>query len=157
MKIRPIEADDLDAVAKMMTEFEAYLTKIHGKGRSPSFEKIRKDLVAADFGSGRFFEGLIAERNRQALGYLIYYIGFHGDARRGAMIMPDLFVRETARRNKVGQAFMAKAREIARKRGCKRMAWTVWNRNPAAIAFYLGLGAKPVDDEILMEWKIGRR
>jgi GNAT superfamily N-acetyltransferase len=152
MKIRPITPGDLDLVAKMMTEFEAYLAKIHSKGHGAPFEKIRQDLAAADLGSGRFFEGLIAERNGEPLGYLLYYIGFQSDARRGAMIMPDLFVREKARRKRVGQALMNKAREIAR----KRMAWTVWNRNPAAVAFYLGLGAATVDDEILMEWKIGR-
>jgi hypothetical protein len=49
---------------------------------------------------------------------------------------------------------MQRARDIALKRGCSRMRWMVWNRNPPAMAFYLGLGATTVDDEILMDWKI---
>jgi hypothetical protein len=36
------------------------------------------------------------------------------------------------------------------------MDWTVWNMNPPAIAFYLALGAKSVDDEIVMGLKIGK-
>jgi GNAT superfamily N-acetyltransferase len=156
MKIRPITAADLDIIAKMTTEFEAYLAKIDRKGHGAPYKKIWEDLKKAGLGDGRFFEGLIAERKGQALGYLLYSIGFDSNARRGMMLMPDLFVREGVRGKKVGQALMLKAKEVARKRGCKRFVWTVWNRNPAAMAFYLGLGAKPADDEIIMEWKIGR-
>ena len=97
---------------------------------------------------------MIAEEKGEACGYLLYHIGFNANVRRGTLVISDLFVRSQWRRHKVGNALMERARDIALKRGCSRMDWTVWNMNPPAIAFYLALGAKSVDDEIVTAWKI---
>ena len=32
--------------------------------------------------------------------------------------------------------------------------WTVWDKNPAAMAFYRHLGARPFSEEILMRWDV---
>ena len=42
-----------------------------------------------------------------------------------------------------GEALIGKAKV------CGRVAWTVWNIYAAAISYYIGLGAKPIDDEFL--------
>mgnify|MGYP000855454305 CR=1 FL=1 len=59
-------------------------------------------------------------------------------------------VRQAARRKGVGEALMRKAMDIARAKGCGRIEWTVWNINAAAIGFYVKLGARPVDDEMIL-------
>jgi ribosomal protein S18 acetylase RimI-like enzyme len=64
----------------------------------------------------------------------------------------DLFVREAARSRKVGSALMDEAARIIRRQGGRRILWTVWSRNPAAIDFYWSLGARFVEDEPLMTW-----
>jgi len=64
-----------------------------------------------------------------------------------------LFVRETARAQGVGKALMTEATRILRRRGGQTVLWTVWDRNPAAIAFYQRLGVTTVSEEIIMEWQ----
>ena len=107
-------------------------------------------------GRAAFVTGLIAEKGGEAAGYLLYHFGFNANVRRGTLAISDLFVRDKCRRLKVGHALMGRARQIALKRGCAQMDWTVWNMNPPAIAFYLALGAKSVDDEIVMGMKIAK-
>jgi ribosomal protein S18 acetylase RimI-like enzyme len=156
MKIRAIGRGDLDATAVMMIEFDRHLAAIEGKRSRLKLAQVRSDLARAGFGRRVLIKGLIAEQGKEPCGYLLYHIGFNTNVRRGSLTVSDLYVRARWRRKKVGEALMLRARDIARKRGCAYMEWTVWDMNPAAIAFYLGLGARPVDDEILMGWKIGR-
>jgi GNAT superfamily N-acetyltransferase len=97
---------------------------------------VRRDLTGRGLGPRAFFRGLIAEENKECCGYLLYHFAYDANARRGALEVSDLYVRKAWRRRAVGKALMLRARDIALKRGCSRMRWTVWNRNPAAMAFY---------------------
>ena len=47
---------------------------------------------------------------------------------------------------------MRHAAEVMRARGARVILWTVWERNPRAIAFYTALGAKRIGGEIPMAW-----
>ena len=100
--------------------------------------------------------GLIAEEVDDACGYLLYHFGFNANVRRGT---PRHFRSLRSLPNgavtKSGTRLWSAPAQIALKRGCSQMDWTVWNMNPPAIAFYLALGAKSVDDEIVMGLKIG--
>ncbi|MGE3978277.1 MAG: N-acetyltransferase family protein [Nitrospira sp.] len=154
MKIRSIRPADLDSLATMVVEFEKHLAAMDGKRIRLSQATVRRDLVRRGFGPRAFFRGLIAGEGRECCGYLLYHFAYDATARRGALEVSDLYVRKAWRRKAVGKALMQRARDIALKRGCSRMRWMVWNRNPPAMAFYLGLGATTVDDEILMDWKI---
>lgn len=154
MKIRSIRSGDLDELAMMVVEFEKLLSAMDGKRIRLTQAAVRRDLVRRGFGPRRFFHGLFAEEAGKCCGYLLYHFGYDSNARRGMLEVSDLFVRKAWRRKAVGKALMLRARDIALKRGCSRMRWMVWNRNPPALAFYLGLGATTVDDEILMDWKI---
>jgi GNAT superfamily N-acetyltransferase len=156
MRIRATGRRDLDAVATMMTEFHRHLAGMERKRSRLKLATVKTDLVRAGFGERSYFKGLVAEEGQTYCGYLLYHFGFNTNVRRASMVVSDLFVRARWRRLKVGEALMLRAREIALEHGCGHMEWMVWNMNPPAIAFYLGLGAKSVDDEILMGWKIGR-
>jgi len=156
MKVRALKASDLMVLATMMQEFDRHFAAMEGRRRVLRLSTIRADLKRAGFGPRGFLTGLIAEEGSEACGYLLYHIGFNANVRRGTLVISDLYVRTQWRRHKVGNALMERAHAIARKRGCGQMDWTVWNMNPPAIAFYLALGAKSVDDEIVMGMKIGR-
>jgi GNAT superfamily N-acetyltransferase len=156
MKVRAIKPSDVDELATMMEEFDRHFAKMEGRRRWLKRATARTDLKRAGFGPRGFLKGLIAEEKGEACGYLLYHIGFNANVRRETLVISDLFVRSKWRRHKVGNALMERARDIALKRGCSRMDWTVWNMNPQAIAFYLALGAKSVDDEIVMGLKIAK-
>jgi GNAT superfamily N-acetyltransferase len=157
MTVRPIRQGDANAIATMMEEFDRHFAAMEGRRRRTlKRATARADLERAGFGPRGFLKGLIAEEAGEACGYLLYHFGFNANVRRGTLVISDLFVRNKWRRHKIGHALMARARKIALKRGCSQMDWTVWNMNPPAIAFYLALGAKSVDDEIVMGLKIGK-
>jgi GNAT superfamily N-acetyltransferase len=157
MTVRPIRQGDANAIATMMEEFDRHFAAMEGRRRRTlKRATARADLERAGFGPRGFLKGLIAEEAGEACGYLLYHFGFNANVRRGTLVISDLFVRNKWRRHKIGHALMERARKIALKRGCSQMDWTVWNMNPPAIAFYLALGAKSVDDEIVMGLKIGK-
>jgi len=157
MNVRAIRRGDVNTIATMMEEFDRHFAAMEGRrGAALKRATARADLERAGIGPRGFVTGLIAEEAGEACGYLLYHFGFNANVRRGTLVISDLFVREKWRRHKVGHALMERARQIALKRGCAQMDWTVWNMNPPAIAFYLALGAKSVDDEIVMGLKIGK-
>jgi len=157
MKVRAVRRGDADVIATMMEEFDRHFAAMEGRRRRTlKRATARADLERAGFGPRGFITGLIAEDAGDACGYLLYHFGFNANVRRGTLVVSDLFVRSKWRRHKVGHALMERARQIALQRGCAQMDWTVWNMNPAAIAFYLALGAKSVDDEIVMGLKIAK-
>lgn len=150
MKIRRLAARDLTELTAMVVEFERFLAGIEGKRRRIDPAVLKAKLKASGFGRNRFFEGLLAEEKGTAAGYLLYHFGFTGNFHCGTLFISDLFVRKEYRGSGTGKALMARAEAIARKRGCGRLEWTVWNINAPAIGFYVGLGAKPIDDEIIL-------
>lgn len=149
MKVRQMTRRDLPALTALMVEFETMLARMEGKRRRIDAAKIGKTLAAC-FGGKRFFNGLIAMEKDKAQGFLLYYIGFSMEHCCGTLVISDFFVRAGARRNGTGRTLFASARDMARKRGCGRMEWTVWDINAPAIAFYRAMGAEAVSEELLM-------
>jgi len=65
-------------------------------------------------------------------------------ARRGQLLMKELFVRESHRGRGVGQALMAWIARHALEHGCSRIDWNVSASNRPALAFYRALNAQHV-------------
>lgn len=152
--IRAAQESDIDALAILSLESEVYLNALEVKPKQTVIPAISTDAFRRDgFGANPWFSGLLAERGNEPLGYLLYHFGYWADDAAGALFVADLFVREQVRRQGVGRKLMTEAAKILRARGGKMMLWAVWHRNPAAQAFYQGLGATHVSDEHLMCWK----
>ncbi|MBM3519461.1 MAG: GNAT family N-acetyltransferase [Alphaproteobacteria bacterium] len=150
MRVRKLTGRDLDVLTDMVIEFERFLDGIDGKKRRHDQKRMAAKLKAAGFGRRPFFAGLIAEEKGEALGYLLHHDGYSTNFHCGTLFISDLFVRASSRRGGVGRALMERAMQVARARGCGRVEWTVWNINAPAIGFYVGLGAKPIDDELIL-------
>jgi len=149
--IRPLREEDASAVETMSREFAAYL-----KALDPSEEDV-PPLTAASiranaFGPEACVSGLVADSAGEPAGYLLYSIAFWADDVAPALFMPDLFVRETVRGAGIGRLLMQEAAQIIKARGGKRIIWTVWNKNPEAIAFYKRVGGELISSELLMTW-----
>ncbi len=139
--IRPAAAADAGAIAEMANE----LSRLHGK---PD-DLYSAELVAAQaFGEAPLFSILVAEHDGMLVGYAFFEDTFNSDnAARGLWLL-DLFVRDSARRQGIGQGLLAAARETLA-RGGKSLLWGVLSDNADARAFYAGIGARDEDARIL--------
>jgi GNAT superfamily N-acetyltransferase len=99
---------------------------------------------------------LVAELEDDVVGVVdMEYHQRLGDHRPQARVN-DLVVTEGARGSGVGSALLARAEELARKRGCFRMALVTASWREATIAFYEREGwhdygawfVKPLDDDV---------
>jgi GNAT superfamily N-acetyltransferase len=150
IEVRHARRDDLPIQKLMIHENIAYLNAIDEPEEvSDSTIGQVEELV---FGPSPLCSALIAEIQREVAGYLLYFIGVDMDEVAPAFHINDLFVREALHRKGVGWTLMRRAREIAAARGARRLFWTVWRKNPNAIAFYRKLGAEIWDEELPMTW-----
>ena len=149
--IRPLRVEDAPVIETMSREFAAYLMAL-----DPSEDEVPPITAAAirdnAFGPDPCISGLIAESAGEPAGYLLYSIAFWADDVAPALWMPDLFVREALRGKGVGRLLMEEAAKIIKARGGKRIIWTVWDKNPKAIAFYKRMGGELNSSELLMTW-----
>lgn len=154
LTLRMAERDDAGTIARMMHEFDLYLSAIDGSAPWIDVNAATHKLVRLGFDEQSLFKCLIAEEDGRPAGYAIYHVGFWADDLVGAVFLTDLFVREKWRGKGVGKAMMEQLGVLGRAAGCEQILWTVWRQNPAAEQFYKGLGAVPVEDELLMRLKI---
>ena len=154
--IRPARPGDRAALMAMLQEFSSYLQAINPEP-SPQDEWAgpaeKERCVALSFEADPVVATLIAEQGGRPIGYLAWHMGIFEIYK--ALFVAGLFVTSAARGGGVGRALMEEARRIAAGRGADHVAWMVWRKNPAALAFYERLGAERYDDNMQMVWKIG--
>lgn len=140
--IRPAAVADAGAIAEMANE----LSRLHGKPEDLYSAELIADQA---FGAASLFSILVAERDGMLLGYAFFEDTFNSDnAARGLWLL-DLFVRESARRQGIGQALLAAAARETLARGGTSLLWGVLSDNAEARAFYAGIGARDEDARIL--------
>ena len=83
---------------------------------------------------------LIAERGAQIIGILLYQLLPLSD--EPEIIVTDLFVSQSARRQGAGRALMQRVALEARSAGCELVRWALADGNEAAQRFYESLGAR---------------
>jgi GNAT superfamily N-acetyltransferase len=106
------------------------------------------DLVRDGFGPQPKFRALIAEWDRRAAGYALFF-GFYSTWEgRPGLFLEDLFVRQAFRGKGIGKALLANVAGIARRENCYGVRWEVLDWNQPAIDFYKRLGATFLD-----QWK----
>ena len=96
-------------------------------------------------------KALIAEIDQQAVGFAVYFFSYSTWLGKHGIYLEDLFVPLESRGFGAGKALLKRIAEIAVKKGCGRVEWSVLNWNQPAIDFYESFGAKPQD-----EWTVYR-
>jgi GNAT superfamily N-acetyltransferase len=127
--VRPARPDDWPAVAGLLVELRRGVTEASGGDPTHRMQfagHIRRlDVVT-----------IVAERDALVVGVLdMEYHQRLGDHRPQARLN-DLVVAGDVRRSGVGRALLATAEELARKRGCFRMALVTAGWRDDAQAFY---------------------
>ncbi|EXI62191.1 diamine acetyltransferase [Mannheimia granulomatis] len=100
------------------------------------------------------FYCLVAENKSKIVGMLVYYFLPYTAQNRPAIYMKELYVDETARNQKIGEALMQALKNEAKANNCSTIKWTVAPWNEAGIRFYHRLGAKENNDWLNYELQV---
>jgi GNAT superfamily N-acetyltransferase len=96
-------------------------------------------------------EVILAFEGDAPVGFALFFHNYSTWLGRPGLYLEDLFVRPEARGRGYGRRLLAHLAAIARRRGCRRLEWSVLDWNEPAIGFYRSLGAIP-----MTEWTVHR-
>lgn len=91
-------------------------------------------------------EVLIAELNRQPVGYALFFYNFSTFLGKSGIYIEDIYIRPEFRKKGFGKAFFKHIAGICVRRGCGRLEWACLDWNRPSIDFYLSLGAQPMNE-----------
>jgi GNAT superfamily N-acetyltransferase len=145
VRIRQAEPADVLVVAELIRQLAR-------------FEKLEHEVVLTEellmaglFGPRPYAEALLAEVDRQPIGFVLFFHTFSTFLARPGIYLEDLFVLPDHRGRGVGRALLGHLAHLAIERGCGRLEWAVLNWNQEAIRFYERVGARPNS-----EWTVYR-
>lgn len=96
-------------------------------------------------------EVLFAVVDGTEVGFALFFHNFSTFLGRAGLYLEDLFVMPEYRGKGYGKALLKKLASIAVERGCGRLEWWCLDWNKPSIDFYLGMGAKAMD-----QWTVYR-
>lgn len=135
LAIRTGRARDIPAVLRMIRGLAEYEKLAH------EVRATQAQLKKSGFGRKRYFHVLIAEKDKLAVGFALYFFTYSTFLARPTLYLEDLFVVPGERGTGTGKALLRALAKIAVKEGCERMDWMVLADNTPAIRFYKRLGA----------------
>lgn len=144
LKIAPITTTEVPELLKLIRELARFEKLEHEmKASVPSLRK-------ALFGSHAAAGALLARCDGKTAGYAIYFSTFSSFVGRPGLWLEDLYVRPPFRKRGIGRRLIQAVAEVAAKRNCGRFEWTALNWNRNALEFYQRLGAKELNDWVLV-------
>lgn len=129
VSIRPAQASDCDAIARMIRALAVYQQV--GDRVSATAEGLRRD----GFGTERRFEALIAESEERPVGLAMFQTHYASWQGSTSLQITDLFVDELVRGTGVGFSLVREVGRIARERGCAGLQLNMVHANPSRASF----------------------
>jgi len=121
------------------------------------FERLEHEMKATPellhdsfFGAQPAAGALLAFCDGAAVGYAIYFFTFSSFVGRRGLWLEDVYVRPAFRRRGIGRALIDAVARIGVERNCGRFEWTALDWNENALSFYRRLGARTLDDWVLL-------
>ena len=140
MTIRQASPADAKAIYDMIYELAVY-----EKAPEQVITTV-EEIQATLFASGSKTEALICEIENKVAGYAVFFTSYSTWLGRNGIYMEDLYVSPEFRGNGAGKALLRTIAQLAVKRECGRLEWSVLDWNQPAIDFYLSIGAQPQDE-----------
>jgi GNAT superfamily N-acetyltransferase len=91
--------------------------------------------LAIDLFEDKICSAIVAEENRQIVGFSLYYISY-STWKGKCLYLEDFFVIPEKRKLGIGEELFKKTVEVAKEIGVKRMDWQVLEWNTPALNFY---------------------
>ncbi|WP_342305420.1 GNAT family N-acetyltransferase [Methanolobus sp. ZRKC5] len=132
----------------LIMDFVRSLAEFEGLGEHVL--STEESLHTALFGKRPYAEAIIAELNDKPAGFIIFFHNFSSFVGKPGLYIEDIFVYPKFRSMGVGKALVLRCGQIAEKRNCGRIEWSMLDWNPAK-EFYEHFGAK-----VQKEWIIYR-
>lgn len=139
--LTPAEVPELLKLIRELARFERLEHEVKA-----TVVSLRQSLFGRQPAAG----ALLARRGRQAVGYAIYFSTFSSFVGRPGLWLEDLYVRPRFRQHGIGRALIEAVAGVAAKRNCGRFEWTALNWNRNALEFYRRLGAKALEEWVLV-------
>jgi GNAT superfamily N-acetyltransferase len=109
-------------------------------------ESLSEALFSPQPAAGAF----LARYGSEAAGYAIYFFTFSSFVGRAGLWLEDVYVRPAFRKRGLGLALIKAVARIGVERNCGRFEWTALNWNQNARDFYRELGARTMDEWVLL-------
>ena len=122
-----------------------------------AYEKLSDQVVATEellrewIFEKKKAEVLFPLENGVEVGFALFFHNFSTFLGRAGLYLEDLYISPEYRGKGYGKATLQKLAQIAVERGCGRLEWSCLDWNKPSIAFYLSLGAVPME-----EWTVYR-
>lgn len=139
--VRPAEPADADLISALIHELAAYERQPEDCHATPA--RVREQLFGHSFADA---ECLIGERDKEPVGFALFFHTFSTWECAPGLFLEDLFVQPEHRGKGVGKALFVRLAELAVARGCQRFEFSVLDWNTPSIDFYRVHGARPMDD-----------
>src|SRR3974390_1310848 len=121
------------------------------------FEKLEHEVKAtveslhdAFFGKQPGAGALLAWSGGGAVGYAIYFFTFSSFVGRRGIWLEDVYVRPAFRKQGLGRGLLTAVAQVGAEGNGGRFEWTALNWNKPALDFYNRLGAKTMDEWVML-------
>ena len=121
------------------------------------FERLEHEVKAtvdsckeAFFGAQPAAGALLARSGSEPAGYAIYFFTFSSFVGRRGIWLEDVYVRPAFRQQGLGRGLIKAVAQVGAERNCGRFEWTALNWNKPALDFYNRLGAKTMDEWVML-------
>ena len=142
--IEPVKASELSELLEMIRELARFEQLEHEVDATVPL------LNRAFFGPSTAAGCLLARQGQKAAGYAIYFFTFSTFTGRQGIWLDDVYVRPEFRQQGLGRQLITAVAQIGVERDCGRFEWTALNWNKNALDFYKRLGARSLDDWVLL-------
>lgn len=143
-EITPLTPDEIPVLRELILEL-ARFEKLEQEVRASV-----ESLSDAFFGKQPAAGALLARSGVMPAGYAIYFFTFSSFVGRRGIWLEDVYVRPAFRQQGLGGALIKAVAEIGVQQDCGRFEWTVLNWNKPALDFYGRLGARTMDEWVLL-------
>ena len=132
----------------LIMQFVRELARFHGMEDGMT---VTEQVLRAQIFHKKRAEVIFAMDGEMEAGFALYYYDFSSVLGRVGLHLEDLYVRPEYRGQGYGKALLSRLAAIAKEQGCARLEWVCLESNTPSIDFYIGLGAKRMD-----EWALFR-
>lgn len=91
-------------------------------------------------------EVIIAEENKQAIGFALYFKTYSTFLGKANYYLEDLYINKDKRGKGYGKKILSYLAELTLKNKAERLEWVCLNWNKPSITFYENIGAKALKD-----------
>jgi GNAT superfamily N-acetyltransferase len=142
--ISPITPLEIPVLLELIRELAQFERLEH------EMEATTESLREALFGQNAVAGALLARRDETVMGYAIYFFTFSSFLGRRGIWLDDVYVRPQFRHRGVGRRLIEAVAKIGMEHKCGRFEWTALNWNCAALDVYQKMGARVMDEWVLL-------